>query len=83
MLALDTLAPGRGMVTIELLGRGDLVGLSWSQLPYQWQFGAITTQPLQAFGFDTAQVRTARGADPAFGYALMSLVLTVALAGCR
>lgn len=60
----------RGRVVIETLGRGDVIGLSWMLPPYQWRFGAVTTQPMQAFAFDAAPVRAACGADPVLGYEL-------------
>jgi CRP/FNR family transcriptional regulator, cyclic AMP receptor protein len=71
-VALDARVPGDGSVIIEVLGRGDIVGLSWLQPPYQFRFGAITTQPMQAFEFDAQAVRAACDDDPAFGYALMT-----------
>jgi CRP/FNR family cyclic AMP-dependent transcriptional regulator len=69
-VALDLFVPGRGRVTIESLGRGDVLGLSWMQPPYQWRFGAVTTQPMQAFEFDAPAVRAACDADPALGFEL-------------
>jgi CRP/FNR family cyclic AMP-dependent transcriptional regulator len=67
---LDVSVPGRGRVTIEALGRNDVVGLSWIQPPYQWRFGAVATQPVQAYAFDARAVRAACDADPALGYEL-------------
>jgi CRP/FNR family transcriptional regulator, cyclic AMP receptor protein len=69
-VALDALVPGLGPVVIERLGRGDVVGLSWMLPPYQWRFGAVTTQPMQAFEFDARGVRAACDADPALGFEL-------------
>jgi CRP/FNR family transcriptional regulator, cyclic AMP receptor protein len=66
--ALDALVPGHGRITIGLLGRGDVIGLSWMLPPFQWQFGAVTTQQLQAFEFDAHAVRAACDADPVLGY---------------
>jgi len=77
-VAVDTLVPGRGRVTIELLGRDDVLGLSWLQPPYQWQHGAITTQPMQAFQFDAAKVRQACEEDPELGYELLKRLMAVA-----
>jgi CRP/FNR family transcriptional regulator, cyclic AMP receptor protein len=62
--------PGVGPVVIERLGRGDVVGLSWMLPPYQWRFGAVTTQPMQAFEFDARAVRAACDADPVLGFEL-------------
>jgi hypothetical protein len=56
-VAVDALVPGDGRVIIEMLGRGDLLGLSWLHPPYQWQYGAVTAQPMQAFEFDAAGLR--------------------------
>jgi CRP/FNR family transcriptional regulator, cyclic AMP receptor protein len=69
-VTLDATVPGQGRVTIETLGRGDVIGLSWMLPPYQWRFGAIATQPMQAFAFDAAAVRAACDADPVLGYQL-------------
>jgi CRP/FNR family cyclic AMP-dependent transcriptional regulator len=76
-VALDALVPGVGRVVIERLGRGDVVGLSWLEPPYQFRYGAVTTQPMQAFEFDAAQVRAACHDDPAFGYAVLDRFLGV------
>jgi CRP/FNR family transcriptional regulator, cyclic AMP receptor protein len=57
-------------VIIETLGRGDVIGLSWMLAPYQWRFGAVATQPTQAFVFDAPAVRAACDADPLLGYEL-------------
>jgi CRP/FNR family transcriptional regulator, cyclic AMP receptor protein len=67
---LDAAVPGNGRVIIENLGRGDVIGLSWMTPPYQWRFGAVATQPTQAFEFDAAAVRAACDADPVLGYEL-------------
>jgi CRP/FNR family cyclic AMP-dependent transcriptional regulator len=69
-VALDVRVPGQGQVQIERLGRGDVIGLSWMLPPYQWRFGAVTTQRMQAFEFDAPAIRTACDADPALGYEL-------------
>ncbi len=69
-VTIDTTVPGRGRLTIETLGRGDVVGLGWLLPPYQWRFGAVATQPMQAFEFDARAVRMACDEDPALGYEL-------------
>jgi len=77
-VALDAMVPGDGRVTIEMLGRGDLLGLSWLQPPYTWKYGAITTQPMQAFEFDAEAVRAACAKDPVLGYELLLRFMAVA-----
>jgi CRP/FNR family transcriptional regulator, cyclic AMP receptor protein len=77
-VALDVLVPGVGRLVIEMLGRGDIVGLSWLVPPYQWQFGAVCMQPMQAFEFDARAVRRACTEDPVLGYAVAMRFMTVA-----
>lgn len=67
---LDASVPGLGPVAIETLVRNDVIGLSWMHPPYQWRFGAIAVQPLQAYVFDARAVRAACDADPMLGYEL-------------
>jgi CRP/FNR family transcriptional regulator, cyclic AMP receptor protein len=69
-VTLDAIVPGQGRVIIETLGRGNVIGLSWMLPPYQWRFGAVATQPTQAFVFDARAVRAACDADPLLGYEL-------------
>jgi CRP/FNR family transcriptional regulator, cyclic AMP receptor protein len=66
-VTLDAFVPGDDRVIIETLGRGDVIGLSWMLPPYQWRFGAVATQPTQAFVFDARAVRAACDAHPVLG----------------
>jgi CRP/FNR family transcriptional regulator, cyclic AMP receptor protein len=77
-VALDALVPGQGMVTIETLGRGDVLGLSWLTPPYVFKFGAVCLQPVQAYEFDAAGVRAACDRDSVLGYALLGRFVAVA-----
>jgi CRP/FNR family transcriptional regulator, cyclic AMP receptor protein len=78
-VALDAVVPGKGRMVIELLGRGDVVGLSWMLPPFRWGFGAITPQPLQAGAFDAKAVRAEIAGDPGFGQEMTERFLRVAL----
>jgi CRP/FNR family transcriptional regulator, cyclic AMP receptor protein len=69
-VTLDASVPGRGRVIIETLGRNDVIGLSWMLPPYQWRFGAVATQPTQAFVFDARAVRKACESDLVLGFEL-------------
>lgn len=69
-VTLDASVPGQGRVIIETLGRNDVVGLSWMLPPHQWRFGAVATQPTQAFAFDARGVRAACDLDTELGYQL-------------
>jgi CRP/FNR family transcriptional regulator, cyclic AMP receptor protein len=76
-VTLDADVPGQGRVIIECLGRNDVVGLSWMLPPYRWRFGAMATQPTQAFAFGAAAVREACRTDPVLGYELGQRFLAV------
>jgi CRP/FNR family transcriptional regulator, cyclic AMP receptor protein len=76
-VALDMHVPGRGLVVIEALGMGDVIGWSWLYPPYQWRLGAVAMQPTQAFEIDGARVREMCAADPGFGYELTRRFLVV------
>jgi len=78
-VALDALVPGVARVVIERLGRGDVVGLSWLEPPYQFRYGAVTTQPMQAYEFDAVAVRAVCEQDPAVGYAILNRFMAIAL----
>jgi CRP-like cAMP-binding protein len=46
------------------------MGVAWLLPPYQWRFGAVTAQPMQAYEFDAPAVRAACDEDPSLGYEL-------------
>ncbi|MDQ2812033.1 MAG: Crp/Fnr family transcriptional regulator [Actinomycetota bacterium] len=69
-VALDLNVPGQGLVRIETIGLGELLGWSWLFPPFTWAFGAVTVSPVEAFEFDGRAARASCAADPAFGYEL-------------
>ena len=70
-VALDLTLPGDAPVTIEMLGMGDVLGLSWLLPPFRWTFGAVAVGPVEAFEFDAPLVRARCASDPALGHELM------------
>ncbi len=76
-VALDLHVPGHGPIIIETVGRGDVIGWSWLFPPYQWQLGAATMQPTQAFELDGRAVRGLLAADPVLGRELTSRFIAV------
>jgi CRP-like cAMP-binding protein len=78
-VALDTAVPGRGLVVVETLGPGDLLGWSWLIPPYRWHFGARAVGAVEATAFDADQLRVLTDQDPRLGYALTRELLTVVL----
>lgn len=70
-VALDAVVPGRGMIIVQTIGPGDVLGWSWLVSPHQWQFGAVTIDPVHAVEFDTTRLRALADADPTLGYPLV------------
>lgn len=69
-VALETAVPGRGMVVVQTLGPGDVLGWSWLVPPHRWQFTATASGPVAAAELDTERLRELASADPALGYPL-------------
>ncbi|GAA0955883.1 cyclic nucleotide-binding domain-containing protein [Kribbella koreensis] len=78
-VALDTAVPGRGLVVIQTLGPGDLLGWSWLVPPYRWHFGALAVGTVEATSFDAERMRALAEQDPRLGYALTKQLLAIAL----
>jgi CRP/FNR family transcriptional regulator, cyclic AMP receptor protein len=67
-VTLDMDVPGRGVVAVEALGLGDVLGWSWLVPPHQWSLSAITAQPAELLEFDGRAVRAAFEDSPQLGY---------------
>ena len=76
-VAVETPVPGRGPVTLETLGAGDLLGWSWLVPPYRSAFGARALETVHAVAIDGACLRGKCERDPALGYDLLKVVATV------
>jgi len=78
-VALDVFIPGRGLVVVQTLSHGDVLGWSWLVPPYRWHFGATATERTTATALDTEQLRALAEKDPAFGYALATTLFAAML----
>ena len=63
--------PGRGMLVLETLDEGDILGWSWLFPPYRWHFDAVAGTDLHAVRFDAACLREKCERDPRLGFALV------------
>ena len=70
-IAIDLSTPGRGVLTIETLGEGQVLGWSWLFPPYEWQYGARAVEDTKAIAMDARCLRGKCETDPALGYDLM------------
>ena len=70
-IAIDTTSVDRGVVTIETLGEGKVLGWSWLFPPYEWQYSARALEETSAIAMDARCLRGKCEDDPALGYELM------------
>ncbi|MBM3892107.1 MAG: cyclic nucleotide-binding domain-containing protein [Verrucomicrobia bacterium] len=70
-VALEIRLPGRGPITLETLGDGELLGWSWLIPPYKKAFDARAVEATRAIVFDAAVVRGKCDQDAGLGYDLL------------
>ena len=76
-VALGVTAPGRGMLTIDTLHAGDVLGWAWLFPPYRWHFDADALDDVHAVAFDALCLRGKCAADPALGFDLAQRVAAI------
>lgn len=70
-VSLEIHAPILGTVTIQSLGKNDVLGWSWLFPPYRWEFDAQAQEPTDTLVFDAACVRSKCDEDHEFGYQIL------------
>jgi CRP/FNR family cyclic AMP-dependent transcriptional regulator len=70
-VAIEMIVPGRGAVTIQTLGEGDILGWSWLLPPYLWHFTARAAELTRAIALDGTCLRTKCEKDAPLGYELL------------
>lgn len=70
-VALEMSAPGRGAVTFQTLGAGEIVGVSWLIPPYRWTYDAKALELIRAIAMDATCIRRKCEEDHDLGYELM------------
>jgi CRP/FNR family transcriptional regulator, cyclic AMP receptor protein len=70
-VALEMLVPGRGPITIETVGEGEVLGWSWLFPPHHWRFDARAIELTRAIALDGVCLREKCEADHNLGYELM------------
>ncbi len=76
-VALQLSSPGRGAVTFQTLGEGEIVGVSWLIPPYRWTYDAKTLEPTRAIAMDAACLRQKCEADHDLGYEMMKRFMPI------
>lgn len=70
-VALEIFVPGRGPVTIQTLGEGEILGWSWLIPPYHWHFNARAVELTRAIALDGKCLRAKCEDDHDLGYELL------------
>ena len=70
-VALEMTMPGRGAVTFQTVGEGELVGVSWLIPPYRWSYDAKALELIRAISIDATCIRRKCEDDHDLGYELM------------
>jgi CRP-like cAMP-binding protein len=73
-IALEIYVPGRGSLTIQTLGEGEILGWSWLIPPYNWRFDARAAEMTRAIVFDGKCLRDKCEQDHELGYELLKRV---------
>ncbi len=70
-VAIEVDVPGPGVITIETLDAGDVLGWSWLFPPYRWHFDARAVELTRMIEINGACLRAKIEEDHEFGYQLM------------
>lgn len=76
-VALEIASPGRGALTFQTLGEGELVGVSWLIPPYEWQYDAQARDLTRAIAIDGSCLRSKCESDHDLGYEMMKRVMAI------
>ncbi|MGE5322088.1 MAG: cyclic nucleotide-binding domain-containing protein [Actinomycetota bacterium] len=77
MVALEMFVTGRGPVTVQTMGEGQVLGWSWLVPPYRWMFDAHATETTRAIALDGKCLRNKSEQDHDLGYQLLKRFATV------
>ena len=67
-IALELHASERGMIRIQTLSQGEVLGWSWLISPFRWHFDAVAVADVRAFAVDGKCLRTKTEENHDFGY---------------
>jgi CRP/FNR family cyclic AMP-dependent transcriptional regulator len=82
-VAIEIFVPGRGPLTIQTIGPGDVLGWSWLFPPYRRQFDARALERTTGVALDGRCLREMVEEDHDLGYELIKRFSQVAVARLR
>lgn len=77
-VAVESQVPGKGSVSVDTLGPGDVVGWSVLLPPFRWHLDIRAVEPTLTYALDANCVRGKVQADHGFGYAFTLRLLAAA-----
>jgi CRP-like cAMP-binding protein len=78
-VAIDMQTLHRGILTVQTVGPGEVLGWSWLFPPYEWHYDARAVEDTRAIALDARCLRGKCQQDPALGFELMKRFSTVML----
>ena len=69
--------PGKGLVGLETLQSGDILGWSWILPPHLWHFDAVALERVRAVQLHSACILPYLETDPTAGFRLMTAVALI------
>jgi CRP/FNR family transcriptional regulator, cyclic AMP receptor protein len=72
LVSVEMFATGRGPITVQTVGEGEVLGWSWLIPPYRWMFDARATQLTRAIALDGKCLRDKFDKDHDLGYELLN-----------
>lgn len=76
-VAIEIQAPGQGIITIQTLSEGEVLGFSWIIPPYTWRFDSRAVEETHAVALDGKCLRDKCEKDRHMGYELLKRFSTV------
>ncbi len=76
-VAVEIHSASKGVVPIQTLGAGEVLGWSWLLAPYQWQFDARAIDDVEVFVLDARGLRERCESHHELGYQLLLRLVRV------
>lgn len=80
-VAVEACSPRHGVVQVQVLAKGDVLGWSWLFEPFMWNFQARALEPVTLLVLDAAHLLRLSNENHEFGYELMKRMVRVVI--CR
>lgn len=78
-LAIEIFDAARGLITVQTVGEGGIVGWSWIIPPHRWQFHVRSRDVSKVIAFDGVCLRNKCESDHDMGYEFLKRFSTVAV----